>query len=124
MFLSDAFVVGSFRIAVCVLGAALGSCQPHGGSTANPVTSLPSEGELASLPLGDVAGAAESTLGQTIKNPYENNKEAISEGHRTLHRHELRRLSWLRRNWRHGAGSHGQVLAIWGHASVGVPINL
>ena len=57
------------------------ACQPHGGSTANPVTSLPSAGQLASLPLGDIAGAAEQ-LGQTTKNPYENNKEAIAEGHK------------------------------------------
>lgn len=71
------------RVVLCVCSAAgLAACKPQGGSVAETTRGLPSEGTLASLPLGDLAGAPESTASETIANPYDGKKEAIAEGHR------------------------------------------
>ncbi len=42
---------------------------------------LPSAGQLASIPLGDIAGAAPNKGGSRIPNPYEHNVAATEEGH-------------------------------------------
>ncbi len=72
------------RVVVCICSAAgLAACKPQGGSAAEtPSRGLPSETKLASLPLGDIAGASESAASETMANPYEGNKGAIAEGHK------------------------------------------
>jgi cytochrome c oxidase cbb3-type subunit III len=66
---------------VCAI--ALGACQhSEGGSTTRgPVTGLPAEGKIASVPLGDVAGVSVSTVDETIVNPLRDNPQAQQEGH-------------------------------------------
>lgn len=73
-----------FRIAACMcLAVGLAACKPQGGATTDATSrALPSEEKLASLPLGDIAGSADGVLSETIANPYEGNKDAITEGHK------------------------------------------
>lgn len=44
-------------------------------------TGLPSEGNLARVAIGDLAGAGNNTFETTIANPYANDMAAIKEGH-------------------------------------------
>ena len=71
--------VGTMYIGAAI---ALSACRPHGGSTTNgELRALPSEGQLASLPLGEIAGAAKLRSPNEIPNPLEGNASAIAEGH-------------------------------------------
>jgi cytochrome c oxidase cbb3-type subunit 3 len=62
----------------------LSSCKQSGDksrSGANGDVVLPTAGQLASIPLGDVAGSAPNNGGSTIPNPYEGDAGATEEGH-------------------------------------------
>ena len=75
----SSLTVGAMYIGVAI---ALSACRPHGGSAPNgDLRALPSEGQLASLPLGEIAGAAKLRSPNEIPNPLEGNASAISEGH-------------------------------------------
>jgi len=70
--------------ALAVAGVAvLAAChRAEGGSTVQAPTKAGVAPEaIGRLPLGDVAGAAESTIGSTIANPYSGNVEAVAQGH-------------------------------------------
>jgi cytochrome c oxidase cbb3-type subunit 3 len=69
---------------VIAAAVALAACEPSGGQrTASALTSdLPPEAVLASLPLGELAGAAKDPTGSAVGNPFEGDKQAVSEGHR------------------------------------------
>jgi len=68
-------------IAICA-AIALAACRPHEGNAIDgEVGALPSEGQLASLPLGEIAGAAKLHSPNEIQNPLEGNPSAIAEGH-------------------------------------------
>ncbi|MEP6778586.1 MAG: cytochrome c [Gemmatimonadaceae bacterium] len=69
-----AAVVATFMIVACSKGAETSR------SGANGDVVLPSAGQLASIPLGDVAGAAPNNGGSTIPNPYHNDAGATEEG--------------------------------------------
>jgi cytochrome c oxidase cbb3-type subunit 3 len=62
---------------------ALSGCQrSQGGSTATAAPiSAPSIEAIAAVPLGDLAGGAESTLAAAIPNPYRDSPEAAQQGH-------------------------------------------
>ncbi|MEO7010614.1 MAG: c-type cytochrome [Caldimonas sp.] len=69
-----------------VLGAvalALGGCGPsHGGSTASaPPRDQPGMDAIHAVPLGDVAGGAESNAAADLPNPYAGNPQAVQQGH-------------------------------------------
>ncbi len=75
-----------FRIAlIVVLGATgLAACDKRfsGGSTAGaPGHAEPGMDAINAIPLGDVAGAAESTFATQVPNPYTGNAQAVREGH-------------------------------------------
>lgn len=62
---------------------AVSACKPQGASTAvDNARVLPSEGQLAALPLGDIAGAAKLRAVDDVANPLEGNASAIEDGHR------------------------------------------
>lgn len=70
-------------IATLAAFAALGAChgapeQVRGG--AQGAVGLPPDSLLASIPLGDLAGATPNRLATTITNPYANNQGAVTEG--------------------------------------------
>jgi len=74
---------GSIALITLALCVGLAACHPHGGSTSNPsARALPTEGRLASLPLGALAGAAKVLPAEEVSNPLEGNPEAIAEGKR------------------------------------------
>ncbi len=59
------------------------ACKPHADATSSDVPrALPSEGRLADLPLGDIAGAAKLRAVDQIRNPLRGDAGAIAEGHR------------------------------------------
>jgi len=67
-----------------VAGAALvASCgRSSGGSTTGaPPQPEPGAAAVGDVPLGDVAGAAESTLASRFPNPYGSSPQAIQQGH-------------------------------------------
>ena len=64
-----------------VLGAVAG-CKPQGASTETLARELPSDNKIASVPLGDVAGAAEGMVADSINNPVAGNQTAIADGQR------------------------------------------
>jgi cytochrome c oxidase cbb3-type subunit 3 len=69
-----------------LLGAsvlALAGCghSEGGGTTASPAKASPTLEAIAAVPLGDLAGAAESKLGAAIPNPYGNSPQASQQGH-------------------------------------------
>ena len=71
--------VSAACLALCVLVAACS--QSHGGSTAQvPAKALPDEGKIASIPLGDLAGVAQSNVPGQIRNPFDGNPEAVAQG--------------------------------------------
>ncbi len=70
---------------VAALVAALAGCgHSEGGSTAGPPASgLPSSDQIAAVPMGPLAGAADRTaLAQSIRNPYAGNAQAVAAGSR------------------------------------------
>lgn len=70
-------------LAIALGTAFLASCdKSRGGSTA-AAPPLPELGASAvgDVPLGDVAGAAQSTLAAQIPNPYANDPQAVQEGY-------------------------------------------
>lgn len=70
-------------LAALVATAVLVSCgRSEGGSTAGPtVHAAPGMDVIAAVPLGTVAGAADSKLAWALPNPYEGNAQAVQEGH-------------------------------------------
>ncbi len=70
-------------LAVAICAAGLTACGRYtGGSTAGPpFHAEPAQDAIAAVPLGDVAGAAESTLANRLPNPYRDNAQAAREGH-------------------------------------------
>jgi mono/diheme cytochrome c family protein len=72
-----------FGVAFCGLALIASGCKPDGENTSNDAANaLPSEGRLAALPLGDIAGAAKLRTADAIANPLAGNANAIEEGHR------------------------------------------
>jgi cytochrome c oxidase cbb3-type subunit III len=75
----------NFAIGITALSllSILGGCKNfQGGSTATGVTKgLPSEGMIASVPLGQLAGEPSlSVAALSITNPYEGNPQAVQQG--------------------------------------------
>ena len=71
-------------VAMAVLGSALlfASCSArHGGSNAAALQPLPDAAAVGDVPLGDVAGAAQSTLAAQFPNPYDHDAPAVQQGH-------------------------------------------
>lgn len=70
-------------LAATVALAGLAGCDRSQGGNTQPVALHESASSdlIAGLPLGDVAGAAESKLAPSISNPYESNPQAIASGH-------------------------------------------
>lgn len=69
--------IGALCVA-CALGACSGS---QGGSTPLPAHGLPSDADLAALPMGHIAGNTDSdALARSIANPYAGNAQAIAGG--------------------------------------------
>jgi cytochrome c oxidase cbb3-type subunit 3 len=72
------------RLFVLISGSVFfASCEKStGGSTAES-QALPEPGPsaVADVPLGDVAGAAQSTLATQIPNPYAQDPQAVQQGH-------------------------------------------
>ena len=68
---------------VAASAIALAACgRSEGGSTAAaPAAASPGMEAIAAVPLGDLAGAAESRLGASIANPYAGNPQAAQQGH-------------------------------------------
>lgn len=68
-----ALVAGTLMLAGCH--------RSEGGSTAGaPPTPQPGIESVTSIPLGDVAGAAQSTAAAQIHNPYSNDPQAVAQG--------------------------------------------
>lgn len=72
--------------ALALVGAGallLASCGRSEGdsTTAAPPQASPSMEAIAAVPLGDLAGAAESHLAATIPNPYRDDPQAAQQGH-------------------------------------------
>ena len=71
--------------AMAILGSAalVASCgRSGGGSTvASPTQPEPGATAVGDVPLGDVAGAAQSTLAAQFPNPYGNDPQAVQQGH-------------------------------------------
>lgn len=75
---------GVAAIAAAAFAASvLAGCErAQGGSTAAPPANGATSIEaIAAVPLGDLAGAAESTLAESMPNPYHDNPEAVQQGH-------------------------------------------
>lgn len=73
------------RALVMVIGLSLlVACSREGDGNvayaAPPDAGLPSEGRIAAVPLGDVAGVAVTNLPATLTNPLEGNASAVQEG--------------------------------------------
>jgi len=59
------------------------ACKPHvANTTLDTARALPPEGQLAALPLGEIAGAAKLSAVNEVPNPLAGNAGAIEEGHR------------------------------------------
>jgi cytochrome c oxidase cbb3-type subunit III len=60
----------------------LAACgRSEGGSTTGPAAHpAPSMEAIAAVPLGDIAGAGESSLALSVANPYNGNAQAVQEG--------------------------------------------
>jgi cytochrome c oxidase cbb3-type subunit 3 len=69
---------------VIALGLALvvSACKPQGANSPGSARTLPPEGELAAVPLGDIAGAAKLRAVDEVANPLDGNASAIADGHR------------------------------------------
>lgn len=73
----------TFAIGIVALSLLLGGCKhSQGGSTTTQAArGLPSEGMIASVPLGQVAGEPSlSVAALSISNPYQGNAQAIQQG--------------------------------------------
>ncbi len=80
---SDLNVIRAARAVLPSVLAVLAGCGQHfhGDSTAQaPQQGLPAEGQIASVPMGDIAGAAATNLPATMNNPYEGNAQAAQQG--------------------------------------------
>lgn len=80
----------------------LSACgRSEGGSVSVQPQSLPAEGTMSQVPVGQLAGAAADTLGPTISNPYGSSPQAIHEG----------RALYLKMNCAgcHGYGAKGNM---------------
>lgn len=72
------------HVTMLALLLALAGCKDHfvgGGSAGAPRKQPASIAAIASVPLGDLAGAGENTLAAQIANPFEGNAQAVEEGH-------------------------------------------
>ncbi len=69
--------------AIAAAGLFLAGCDRfEGGSTTRtPQPMLPDMSAIAAVPLGDLAGAAHSTLATQFPNPYEGDERAVQQGH-------------------------------------------
>lgn len=61
-------------------GAFAANPAPPSAPVPQTASGLPSEGELARVPVGTIVGGVEGKLAATIKNPYANQPQAIQEG--------------------------------------------
>jgi len=68
--------------ALLIAISSVAACKPQAENAATSARNLPSDNKLASVPLGEVAGAAEGMVADSIKNPLAGDKAAIAEGHR------------------------------------------
>ena len=81
---APAMRAGVAAIAAAALAASVltGCERAQGGSTAAPPANGATSIEaIAAVPLGDLAGAAESTAAASMPNPYHDNPEAVQQGH-------------------------------------------
>ena len=69
--------------AALAIATLLSSCsRSSGGSTTEVVAQPePAANAIGDVPLGDVAGAAQSTLATQFPNPYGNDPQAVQQGH-------------------------------------------
>jgi cytochrome c oxidase cbb3-type subunit 3 len=76
--------VGYTRIAIIAMLAPtlFTGCKPSNGGGARSAPPVPTAGQLAALPLGDIAGIATLGAGSEIANPLEGNPDAIADGRR------------------------------------------
>jgi cytochrome c oxidase cbb3-type subunit 3 len=74
---------GSGLLIAVIAAAALAACSRYsGGSTAGAPPALqPGMEAIAAMPLGDVAGAAETHVPARLPNPYSGDAQAVSQGH-------------------------------------------
>ena len=72
-------------------------------ATATDTTGLPAEGALARVAIGDLAGIGNNTLDADIANPYAQGRGGESRRGTSCSSDELRRVSRLRPQGRHGA---------------------
>lgn len=75
------------RIALSLISSGLllsgSACKPQGASPIpDTARTRPPEGQLAALPLGDIAGAAKLSAADEVPNPLAGDASAIEEGHR------------------------------------------
>lgn len=70
-------------LAAAVAAALLAGCDRYqGGSTAGAaMTAQPGAEAITAVPLGDVAGATQSTLAAQLPNPYADDPQAVQQGH-------------------------------------------
>lgn len=87
--------LGGLLLAALACGSKTG--QEHAAGTKG-VAGMPSEGIMADIPLGDVAGPTEDTLRAQITNPYAN-ASGTNEGEELFHRMNCVAC--------HGYGAHG-----------------
>ncbi len=74
--------VSVIAVAVVIASTLTGCERSQGGSTTGPPANAATSIEaIAAVPLGDLAGAAESTLAMSMPNPYRDNPEAVQQGH-------------------------------------------
>ena len=81
--MSERNLCASIALMVALSAVGLAACERfHGGSTsAAPLHGQPGMDAISAVPLGDVAGAAESTLATRLPNPYTDDAQATREGH-------------------------------------------
>jgi cytochrome c oxidase cbb3-type subunit 3 len=72
---------GAVLVIACATALVAACDKSRGGSTvAAPPQPEPGVDALISVPLGDVAGAAQSTLAAQFPNPYANDPQAVQQG--------------------------------------------
>lgn len=72
--------LGAMLATICMTLVA-GCGNDSGGSTAAPPPTEVGAAVITTVPLGAVAGAAQSTLAERLPNPYANNPQAVQQGH-------------------------------------------
>ena len=78
---------------------------------------------IVALPLGDIAGARRSSSA-SVPNPYGSSPRGGAARPGPVRPDELRRLSRLRREGRHGAEPHRHLLALRRHAGADLQVDL